>query len=244
MTEQITSIPLEHMEPDGVVIGNVPFYANTEDDMHCYQAAIASVLKYFQPDKDYTFSQLDEMSAKKEGLWTWQSQMSINLINAGYEVISVDDFDMQGFVSEGGEYLRRKYGNDVAETQIKNSDIKQEQQLEAELLEIGNHTQRIPTIDDIRSMLQKGYLLICNVNSMALNDAEGYVGHFVVVFGVNGNQILFHDPGLPPTPNRAETIEKFTKAWAYPNEEHKNLFAYKLPQDTSNDTKPSFVEPK
>lgn len=230
MTEQIDTVSRDIPIPDATVRHDVPFYANSEDDTHCYQAAIASVLKYFQPDKDYTFDQLDEMSAKREGLWTWQTQMSINLINAGFDVVSIDDFDISAFVNEGEEYLRRKYGDDVAEAQAKHSDIKQEQELSAKYLEIGEHIQRIPSIEDVKLMLEKGYLIICNVNSMALSGNEGYVGHFVVVFGVDGEQILFHDPGLPPTPSRTETIELFNKAWAYPNEGARNLVAYKLPE--------------
>jgi hypothetical protein len=206
----------------------VPFFANTEDDTHCYQAAIASVLKYFQPNKSYSFKDLDKMSAKKEGLWTWQTQMIINLLKEGFDVVDIDSFDILAFVKDGGEYLRKKYGDEVAKQQIKNSDIVQEQRLYAEYLKLNKHIQRIPKIDDIKSLLAKGYLVVCNINSRALSNKDGYVGHYVVIFQADDKDIYFHDPGLPPLSNRKETIENFTRVWAYPNVEAKNLTAFKL----------------
>ncbi|MBI4097556.1 MAG: peptidase C39 family protein [Candidatus Levybacteria bacterium] len=221
-------LPSDQTKPETVIIKSVPFFANTQDDTHCYQAAIASVLGHFQPDRSFTFGELDQMSAKKEGLWTWESQMGINLIAAGYEVVAIDDFDMPAFIQDGVGYLRRQYGDEVAEEQAEHSDIEQEQGLMAEYLKVGNHIQRAPNIEDIRSFLKKGYLVICTVNSKSLDGKEGYVGHFVVVYGIDGNCILFHDPGLPPQPNRSETLEIFNRGWASPSEAIKGLTAFKF----------------
>ena len=204
----------------------VPFFSNSEDNTHCYQAAINSVLKYFQPNKEYSFKELDEMSAKKEGLWTWQTQMILNLLKVGFDVVDIDDFDISKFVESGEEYLKEKYGNEVAVQQVKNSDIEQEQELYAEYLVLNKHIQRIPNIKDIKLLLEKGYIIICNINSRVLNNKEGYAGHFIVVFKADDKEIYYHDPGLPPFPNRKETFEKFNSAWAYPNEEAKNLTAF------------------
>lgn len=45
-----------------MIIQNVPFYSNTPDDTHCFQAVLKMVLKYFQPEKYYSFEQLDKLS--------------------------------------------------------------------------------------------------------------------------------------------------------------------------------------
>ena len=49
----------------------VPFYTNTSDDTHCYQAGLKMILKYFIPDKDFSWEELDKFTAKVEDLWTW-----------------------------------------------------------------------------------------------------------------------------------------------------------------------------
>ena len=50
------------------------------------------------------------------------------------------------------------------------------------------------------------------VNSMVLNDHEGYEGHSVVVLDVDDKNIWFHDPGLPAMENRKVSHELFQKA--------------------------------
>jgi hypothetical protein len=58
----------------------VPFFANTPDDTHCFQAVIRGILKYFLPDRKFSWEELDRMSAQKPGMATWPQQMLINLL--------------------------------------------------------------------------------------------------------------------------------------------------------------------
>jgi len=206
---------------------NVPFYANTPDDTHCYQAALRSVLKYFIPNKEYTWKELDQMTAKKEGMWTWPTQGLMNLHKLGFEVIVIESFDIEAFVKSGREYLLKEYGKKVADEQIKYSDIPQERALYKEFLKYSKYQKRCPTIEDIKRFVKKGYLVICNVNSKTLNDQQGYVGHFVIVIGYDDKHLYLHDPGLPPLENRKVFPEQFMKAWEYPNEKARNLTAVK-----------------
>lgn len=206
---------------------DVPFYANTSDDTHCYQAALRSVLKYFLPDEEYTWEELERMTAKKEGLWTWPTQGLLTLQKKGFDVVDISPFDIQAFVRTGGEYLLQEYGKEVADEQVKHSDIPQEQALYQEFLQSNTYVRKLPTIADIKAFLDKGYLAICNVNSMALNNKPGYVGHFVVVIGYDNDHLYLHDPGLPPQEKRQVSFEQFMKAWAYPNDKAQNLTAVK-----------------
>ena len=76
--------------------------------------------------------------------------------------------------------------------------------------------------------MDKGYLVICNINRQTLNNKTGYVGHFVVIKGYNDKGFMFHDPGLPLQENRFASFGNFEKAWAYPNKKAQNLMAFKL----------------
>jgi hypothetical protein len=49
----------------------LPFYSNTADGTHCFQAGLKMILKHFIPEKDLTFEGLDKISMKIDGLWTW-----------------------------------------------------------------------------------------------------------------------------------------------------------------------------
>ena len=62
---------------------------------------------------------------------------------------------------------------------------------------------------------------MCMVNSRALNNKEGYLGHSIVIIGYTNQEFVLHDPGLPPLENRRVAYELFEKAWAYPDEKAK-----------------------
>ena len=204
-----------------------PFYPNTPDDTHCYQAALRSVLKYFLPKKEYSWKELEQMTAKKEGLWTWQTKGLISLHKLGFEVIDISGFDIKEFIKTGEKYLQQEYGSEVANEQVTHSDIPQERALYKEFLHYVAYQKKLPTLDDIKTLLNKGFLIICNVNSSALNNRSGYVGHFVVVIGYDDEHLYLHDPGLPPLENRKVSNEQFIKSWEYPIEKAKNLTGLK-----------------
>lgn len=88
----------------------VPFFANTNDNTHCYQAIVKSVLKYYFPDKDYSWKALDTFTGKKPGMATWPTQSLLHFQSLGLNVNIKEMFDYQEFGLKGKEYLLRMYG--------------------------------------------------------------------------------------------------------------------------------------
>jgi hypothetical protein len=207
---------------------NVPFYSNTPDDTHCFQAGLKMMLKYFMPEKDFSWEELDKVTAKVEGLWTWPIAGILWLKKMGFDVVDIEIFDYQKFADEGEKCLFEFYGQEVGKEQVAHSDIAQERKLAKELSEAHMVQLRLPTIEDITDLLRDGYLIGCMLNSKALNGKVGYVGHSVVIKGVYENQLILHDPGLPPLENRKVDFTVFEKAWAYPDEKAKNILAAKI----------------
>lgn len=206
----------------------VPFYGNTPDDTHCFQAVIRMVLKYYFPAKDYSWKKLDKITAKAAGLGTWPMAGFLWLIEKGLEIKLFAIFDYQEFVDKGEQYLLEFYGKQVGKAQIENSNISQERKFAREFLTKAKIGKRLPTIEDIKSFLKKDYLVCCNINSKLLNNETGYSGHFILIFGFADKHLYLHDPGLPPLENRKITFAQFEKAWAYPNENVKNIVTFRL----------------
>jgi len=206
----------------------VSFYSNTPDDTHCFQAALRMVLKYFMPAQEYDFEKLDEMTDKKDGLWTWPIRGIINLHKMGFQIIDDDYVDLDALAKDPTDYLVKRYGKEVGEAQIKNSDLDSivTALKEYEILNI--HRERIPTLEEIKSHIDNGYLVICNINSHVLSDIKGYAGHFVVIYDYDQKGFWLHDPGLPPIESRYVSFEKFTQSWEYPDERSKNILALRL----------------
>src|SRR2546422_65988 len=91
--------------------------------------------------------------------------------------------------------------------------------------------KRIPSRKDLADVLEKDALVICNVNSCALVEQEGYAGHFVVVIGIGKQGVRLHDPGLPPRENAIISWVRFERAWSYPDKKARNIIAFTSKDD-------------
>jgi len=204
---------------------SIPFYSNTPDDTHCYQAALKMIIAYFSPDENYSWKELEEISAKVPKLWTWPTAGQLWLRNKGLDIISVDSFDREKFILNGEKYLLDFYGEEVGKEQIAHSNIDQEVEIMKRAVENIGYKTGIPTTDDLKKFIDNGYLLICNVNGNTLNSENGYTGHFVVIFDYDENSFFLHNPGLPARPNQEIVIDQFLKAWACPADKSQNVMA-------------------
>ena len=208
---------------------SIPFFPNTSDDTHCFQAALKMVLRYFLPERTYSWEELERMSAKKENLWTWPTAAVLNLSKTGFEVVMMESFDYERFAERGEIYLIERCGEEVGKAQIEHSDIVQEKSFAAELVKKLPVIKKAPTFDDVERLMSENYVIVCSVNSRILKNKRGYTSHFVVIVGLNHTIITVHDPGLPAFPDREIQRGLFEKAWAYPSPEDKSLIAIRLP---------------
>jgi hypothetical protein len=207
---------------------NIPFYSNAPDDTHCFQASIKMIAKYFWPQEDYSWEQLDKYTAKIKDLWTWQMAGALWMQEKGVEIIDIEIFDYEKFIEEKNNYLLSFFGQETGTEQIKHSNIEQEIKYARIFQEKINIQNKIPDKKDLINLLENKYLLICCINSQTLNQKKGYVGHFVVVKGYDKDGLFLHDPGLPPHENIKVSFDLFEKSWAYPDEKVKNILAFRL----------------
>ena len=205
----------------------VPFYENTSDNTHCFQACLKMVLKYFFPEEDYSWKYLEKISAKVPGKWTWSMAALIWLANKDIEIKNIEIFDYKKFIDKKEDYLLEFYGKEVAKKQIENSSIPQEIEFSKKFIKEADIEMKSPDISDIKALLDRGFLIGCNVNSNALNNEEGYTGHYVIVRGYDSNNLFANDPGRPGKENKKISFETFEKAWAYPNSNTRNITAFK-----------------
>ena len=184
----------------------------------------------FFTKKDWTFAELNKLSQKLTGKWTWPTASLLWLLGHGYEIKLIETFSYEEFGKKGKEYLIEAYGQEVANAQEANSDLAREQKLAAQFV---RHTPvacqalacQIPDWNDLKKLFADNYIIICNINACQLHRRPGYSGHFVVIEDVKNNFITLHDPGLPPSPSVTVAKKIFEKAWGYPSRHEKNLLA-------------------
>lgn len=206
---------------------DVPFYESTRN-LNCFEMSLKMILGYFRPEEDYSLNELEKITRKIPGKYTWPHAALLWLAARSAEVHLIEGFDHQRFIQEGGEYLLDEFGQEVGGDQIRMSDIDQEIAIDKELLQRIKVEKRIPEAGEIKDYLDKGFLVECNLNQDKLNGKVGYTGHSVVIKGYTNQTLIMHDPGLPAYPDRHVTFSDFEAAWAYPEDKIKNIIAIRF----------------
>ena len=204
----------------------IQYVSNTPDGKHCVQAAYMMIALHFDPSFSIGMDEWSELTAFDRS--TWAAAGLLWFSTHGYDVHHLSTFNHADFVRNGAEYLLREFGAEVSKWQIANSNIPAEQLRTQQLIESGIIQNREPKREDIETYLDDSYLLRVLVNSSKLNNRTGYVGHSIVLFDYDNEGVTFHDPGLPPIPNRHISWDLFESAWADPNSKNKELDAIRL----------------
>jgi hypothetical protein len=202
-----------------------PFYGNTSDDTHCLQAVLRMALGLFLPGRDFTWQELDNLSGKRPGKWTWPQHALLAIREMGLSVREIAAFNYLEFAQHGMDYLREHYGARAAEEQDRNCDLPYEIATAVKYAESGIPQCRAPTFDDIERFLSDGQLVVCWVNHKKLEGRRGgVIDHVVLVYGLDVSRVTLHDPGLPP--RQAITVDRgrFWRAWASEGEKTTGMF--------------------
>jgi len=171
------------------------------DNYSCAQAALKMALEYLLPEQEWPYERVFAMSNRVETMATWEWPV-YNALAAlpGLTIQLIYPMDVYRFAAEGVSYLSELWTPDVMEWVAKNSDMTlghrsaQEfvQNLEAKKV---SYERRNYTLDDMRRLLDGGYILIPNVNLAILLDEDRYIGHSITVYDHDENGFIAHDPG-------------------------------------------------
>jgi len=210
-------------------LSKIPFFANLKDDNHCLQACFKMVLKYYFPNKNYSFKELDKLSKHIKGKWTWQGAFLLELSKLGFEIINIENLDYKKFAKNGDEYLKSIWSEEVFSLQNQFSDFKQEQKIAQRMIKEKKFKliNEEASINDVKKYFSKGFMVIVSVNPCVFERKKCYWGHLVLVTDITKNSVTFHDPGLPPIVNKKVNIKLFEKAMTKPWKEDINLIAVK-----------------
>lgn len=205
----------------------VPFWENTDDDLHCVQACFGMMLAYYFPRDRLSWDELEEITGFVPGYWTWTAKGFIHLMDRGLPVTYISTFDNEKFASrEGRAYLIEVMGKEAGGESLKHTaDFSAEQRFALEFATRATTESRTPDRADIRESLDNGKVVSCIINARSLGGNQGYAGHMVVVVGYTADTLIVHDPGLPPRKAYAVPYPAFEKAWNDTGQETKELFA-------------------
>jgi len=197
---------------------DVPLFPNSDLDVHCVQATLQMILKYYFPERDYSVAYLDRITHHQQGGWTWDTSVFSFLINLGFEVVYIDDFSIRDYGERGADYLKTIWPKEKVEEQSLNADLDFERRLAQDFM---TGTKRFVQdcrkggTDDVKNLFHQGYVVVPNINAYTLDDEEGFCGHYVVVTSIGEEAISFNDSGLPAIKDRQTSWMKFEQARMY-----------------------------
>lgn len=205
----------------------IPFYANLKDDNHCLQACFKMILKYYFPEKNYSFKKLDKLSKHINGKWTWQGAFLLALSKMDFEIVNIENLDYKKFAKEGDKYLKTIWHKNVFDKQNQFSDLKQEKRIAKKIIEEEKIKviNREASIKDIERYFSNNFLVAVSINPCVLVKKKCYWSHLVLITDINEKTVTFHNPGLPPIENKKVNKRLFEKAMTKPWKEDTNLIA-------------------
>lgn len=179
---------------------------------HCQEASLQSILSYFKPDSSYGFEQMCEITGRNSDKAVWAFGYSLWLTDNGFEVQRITTVDYKAFARQGIDYIRDTYGDEIADWQEQNTNFEKALQLADQYIDKVDIVTKSPQISDIESAMVDGWLAKVMIDSGVVEETGQYLGHSVVVTGVESDSVIYHENGMPPIPDRKVTQELFQVA--------------------------------
>lgn len=86
------------------MVKDIPFIANSADNMHCVNAVLRMVLKYFF-HSEMSWKEIDQLTKAIPGKATWTFIAEMELVKRGLEVKNIEPLDYQLLFQERISYL-------------------------------------------------------------------------------------------------------------------------------------------
>lgn len=191
--------------------GQIKFYPNHDDGMHCSQAVFRSLFHYFF-NKHLSWSEIEKITKteNKKGAWTMAAE--IELAKRGVEVVNIEPFDYARYYQEGIDYLKGNFDENTVNYYLNKSNLLNVKEDIPIFLKLVKHESRKGTIKDIDGFLDNGCLVGAEINSRVLNKKPGLSLHYVLLVGKSANSYIVNDPGFPPLEHRVVSKNEFIEA--------------------------------
>lgn len=189
---------------------DVPFFPNEPDNNHCLQSCVKSVLSFYFPKKVFSTKTIENKTIFNNG-WSWLPPSVCWLNELGLKVKLYSKFDYLQFADMGEMYLK-EFKREAFEIEKRNGSYQNINTIQKySNLMINNHlwVYKKMEIENLCKLLSKPntlaiaktvYQFLDGSNPNTVSDP---VSHYIIIIKeYNYHQLLIHDCGLPPKPNR------------------------------------------
>lgn len=188
---------------------DIPFIKSR--GFECGQTCAAMMIKYYFQEFEPDFEEFNKVIRHKDGMYTFLSQ----------EVVLLDHFGLKAKCFSKKEYFKNEdefrlnWGEKNWEQQKKFVDLKNHEKFRSKMMELKLFEKRSHSIDQLLEYTKKGFLVQMCIDWNTLSNTKGqYQGHFVIISGVDGNDVFIHDPDNGPYVKYSK--KKLEKAFKHP----------------------------
>jgi hypothetical protein len=174
-------------------------------------AVYRSVLDYFYSEK-LDWQELEKLTGFESGKAAWSVKILTYLARKGMDIKMIEPFDYKRYAEIGEPYLDELLSKEEKDWNLKHSNLLEIRPLIPQFLKSVKYNCRTATMQDIDDMLNEDRLVFVQLNSRVLNDKAGYFAHAVLIIDKEGDDYIFHDPGLPPKKYRRVKSQKLFDA--------------------------------
>lgn len=174
----------------------------------CGQTCMVTALKYYFPDKDFSIDQMNKLMRRKNGKWTFPYQNAAVLDELGLKVKSFSSInvptDREEMITSFKEAFGKDYDEIMESIDLDNCEYFIKIAKEKGIFEVRKHS-----IDDIQKYVDQNFVVIICVDSNILYRRKGaFIGHFVIIVGIDGQNVWINDPNQGLVCYSRELFEK------------------------------------
>lgn len=184
----------------------IPFIKSS--GFECGQACIAMITKYYFPEITIDINEINKFIHHRKDKYSFPLQLAIYLDESGLNTkcFSSDDIPT---LKENPDIFKKWFGNEY-ETLIKNIDLDTYDWMAKEGRKRDLFRRKNTEFNDVIKLFEDGNTVCFPIDWNTLQNINGeYEGHFLLISGIEGDDILVHDPDIGPhVPYKKSALEK------------------------------------
>lgn len=197
---------------------NIPYIPSR--GLECGQACVAMIIKFFNPGFNPNFDEFNSIIHHQPSKYTFPSQLAILLDHYG---IKAKCFSSKPLFQTEADF-KKSFGADWP-FQKQSIDFDTNTWSNTQVRSKNLFHQVVTSVDDMINYTQQYNLCAFAIDWHTLVDSpKPYLGHFVVLSGVDGENLLIHDPDDKPYSIWPKS--QIEKAYSHPAINHDLVIAF------------------
>jgi ABC-type bacteriocin/lantibiotic exporter with double-glycine peptidase domain len=172
---------------------NIPFISSR--GFECGQTCVAMMIKYYYPDFEPNFDDFNRIIGHRKDMYTFLSQDVLLLDHFG---VKAKCFSSKDYFKNEQEFIEN-WGEQNWKEQKKYVDLENHEKNRVKMLSLRLFEKREHTLEQLLEYTKQKYLVCLCIDWNTLSGQEGgYQGHFVIISGIDDEDVLIHDPDVGP----------------------------------------------